>query len=224
MLKKLLIISTTALLICSCKNKECVDPQTTSVKELNMVLNTDNSNTVYLDSQNPSQTVTNFQFFSGSVWTKNGNFRLIRSAMHIDLSSIPNNATIENAQIKFMSVLNGSTSLTHGSVKTLNNNFSLHLITSAWDMTSTRWDNQPSFSSLATEFKNYPGITGSDSSYCDITAIISKIAGKDKSLENNGLMLKMENETLDPYESAVFYGITFPDNTKRPLLRIKYKI
>ncbi len=224
MFKKLSIIIISGFLLNSCKNKECVVPNSSSIKELVMILNSENSNTVYLDSQNPDLTVTNFQFFTGSVWTKNGNFRLIRSAMHLDLNAIPNNAVIESAQIKFISVLDGSTSTTHGSVKTINNNFSLHLITSNWNQISTNWSNQPSFSSNTSEFKNFAGVIGTDSAFCDITTLVSKISGKDKSLTNNGFMIKMENESLQPYESAVFHSITYSEISKRPVLKIKYKI
>ncbi len=173
------------------------------------------SSTSYLHSMFPSTNYGNYVEFDAIDWTVGGNPFTSRSSIEFDYSSIPANAVISSATLSLFG--NPTSGNTQGS--TGSNTCYLQRITSAWDVTTVTWDNQPTTTTVnqvtipasSSISQDYPSIDITDLVIDDINDV-----------SNSGFILRLQSEVLG--NSMVFCGPDFSNAAKRPKLVVCYTI
>jgi hypothetical protein len=155
--------------------------------------------------------------FLATAWTNSADESNLRSLIQFDLSSIPDGATIESAELSLFyknSPGNGDHSTLSGS-----NAAWLERITDAWTESTVTWDNQPATTSV--DQVALPASTSNSQDYTaiDVTAIVKGWVSNPAT--NFGLKLRLQNETA--YRQLAFASSDHTEEAKRPKLVIKYK-
>lgn len=153
------------------------------------------------------------------AWTVNGRPVKIRSLLKFDLSSIPQSATIINAQLELYSypspTINGNLiDANYGA----SNSLLLQQVATDWNPATTFWANQP-----AGLTQNQIAIPHTNSSILDLKLDVRNIVSSMvKSNANYGFLLRLQNEVI--YNSRIFVS---SNNTqyaaKRPKLTVVYQ-
>ena len=165
-------------------------------------------------SQNrPSQTHGNYLAFLAQAWTFQGIPGITRSVIRFDLSSIPDGATILEANL---SLYFADDSPDEG--HTGNNAAYLRRVTSDWDENGVTWNNQPSYTTNNQVYLPESTTGNQDYENINVTSLMKDIL--DDPSENNGLIFMLENE--DPLTSMLFYSSDGPYPALRPRLEITY--
>jgi hypothetical protein len=157
--------------------------------------------------------------FAGVAWSDvSGKNYIGRTIFKMDLSFIPKNATVTNAQL----ILNYNTSPVHysgpGHHKDGGSNACfIQRITQKWNADSVTWNNQPE-----TTTENQIILNESNSDYQDYTIdMTAAINDMMKNPSNNfGFMLRLQTES--PIRALGFASSDYFNIDKRPVLQISY--
>jgi hypothetical protein len=141
---------------------------------------------------------------------------ICRSLVKFDLSSIPANAIIENAELYLYAV---SSPLGNGHNKDASgNSFVIQKITEKWDATKVTWMSKPKTDTI-NQVKCYASSDPYQDYIIQIKDLLNSILNDSS---NNGLMFRLENETG---KNMVNFGSTKNSNrTKRPSIKIDYRL
>lgn len=147
-------------------------------------------------------------------WTAGGSAFNQRSMIKFDLSALPSDAIILNANLSlFCNTITG-----HHQHQSGNNACLLERIIQPWDQSTANWNNQPASTSTGAvtipvstyEFQDYPDI--------NITNLVEFWHANPE--QNYGMIMRLIEETQ--YNCMVFGSSDHVDETKRPLLVIEY--
>jgi hypothetical protein len=163
-----------------------------------------------VETVNPT---TNYETITLCEIGRNGTYNMLREYIQFDLSTVPADAVVVDANLKLYQYSNFGT-----------NNFTigLHNVTSAWDESTITWNLQPTCSVDAE--------TTSDITIGDITWKSWEIdnlvqAWLDGSITNYGVVLKDTDEASLGFGGVRFWSSDYTDDTsKRPELVIDYYI
>ncbi len=151
--------------------------------------------------------------------TVNGNFAVYRSLLQFDLSSIPPNATINNASLSLYAWdQTGGIGLGNHHTYSGPNNFLIERVTADWDELYVTWNNQPSSTNVNSV--SMPASTSPTQNYLNtnVTQLV-----KDMISQNNfGFMLRLDNE--EPYRAINFCSSDHTNPNLRPKLTISYTV
>ncbi|WP_028980618.1 DNRLRE domain-containing protein [Sporocytophaga myxococcoides] len=157
-------------------------------------------------------------------WTRFGEPVSYRTYLKLDLSEIKDNEEIESAILVLHTKPNGSDNKVPDNVgiDSIPNYIQVCLVEDSWDLEDLTWVHQPRISPLPDEYlyfnipSDFPPIMR-----LDLTALVKKIAGKDKKDENNGFLFRMYTEgDFEFYQSFVFYSIN-AGRAKQPYLKVR---
>ncbi|NMC00442.1 MAG: DNRLRE domain-containing protein, partial [Thermoanaerobaculaceae bacterium] len=164
------------------------------------------SSDTYLDQANPS--VINGSLGNISVQNQRNSAR--RGLIKFNLSSIPSNATITNAQLELYCYAYPSTAQT----------INLHLATSDWSEASANWTNMNNqYNTTAIASLDCGKTTG----WKIWTGLGSTVQGwVNGSIGNYGLMLKCASETSSSAQKYEFGSNNYAVAAQRPILRVSY--
>jgi hypothetical protein len=141
-------------------------------------------------------------------------FPTARAVIRFDLSSIPQNATIQQATLSVYIFDKGVQLGTKGAPD--NSDKSLYRITEPWQENTVNWINQPAFDSTAIA-SNTNTKTGVWEEY-DVTSIIKNSTQNNGN--NYGFMIKFPSET--EFKGARIYSSECSNAALRPKLIITY--
>ena len=153
------------------------------------------------------------------AWTVNGMPVKIRTLLKFDLSAIPQNAAILNAQLELYSypspTNNGN--LTDANYGT-SNSLLLQQVLADWNPATTTWTNQPAGST-----QNQIIVPQTNSSVLDLKLDVKEIVSSMiKTNANYGFLLRLQNEVM--YNSRIFVSSNNTEHAvKRPKLTIVYQ-
>ncbi|MBK7027893.1 MAG: DNRLRE domain-containing protein [Bacteroidales bacterium] len=162
----------------------------------------------------PDSNYGNSMDFIANAFTAQSFFFVQRSFMAIDLSSIPQGAQIQHADISlYCNTISGHAQYQYGE-----NECVLQRVTQDWQEYGITWDNQPQTTaenqvhlSISThQVEDYPNI--------DITELVKDMLQNPS--ESYGLMIRLIIE--DRYRTMVFGSYDHPDPLKRPVITIVY--
>lgn len=144
------------------------------------------------------------------TWTQSGKQVKIRTLLQIDLSNLPANAVITNAELELYLDPSGSPATTG------DNTFWIERITTAWDENTVTWNNQPATDTAKrAQMQTYN--SGETVFTADVTSLITTIKN---SGNNYGFMMKLKTESS---LRNICFGSTENSNTLlRPKLTIIY--
>ncbi len=137
---------------------------------------------------------------------------IVRTYIEFDLSSIPANARVFDADLKFYQF---------NTLGTDNFTVGLHKITSTWDESTITWNLQPTSSTSAEVTNNITAGATTWESW-DIVALVQ--GWLDGTITNYGMMLKDTDESSVNTIAHFFTSDYTTDATKRPKLEIVYYI
>ena len=160
----------------------------------------------------PNGTSPNNQYVSSSAWTWNSNLGVIRSLLFFDISSLPQNSKITNANLELFHV--PTSQLSYGS----SNASFLKKIIQGWNESSATWTNQP-----ATSETNKLTIPDSRLAVrpkvdLNVTELI-----KEQFLDpENNFGFQLSLQTVSTYRNLEFGSSDYPTASYRPKLTIDY--
>ena len=134
----------------------------------------------------------------------------LRSFLQFDLSLLPANAIITNANLKLYQYYTlGSEDLIIG----------LHQVTETWEEDTINWNNKPNYLSVP---ESIVSVTVGETTWLswDITALLQ--GWLDGSITNHGLMLKSTEEFSDNSYIACYSSDYMDDPALRPKIEIDY--
>lgn len=157
-------------------------------------------------------------YFLADDWTYSGTAGESRDLMRIDLSAIPNGATINSALLTLYADSTNGTGYYGSPMYGTGNAAYLRRVTETWVDATVNWNNQPATTTLnqvslaqsTNTIQNYPNI--------DITAFVQNWVNNPA--ENYGMMLQLQN--LSTLNSMTFCSGNYPDSTLWPTLVVCY--
>lgn len=159
------------------------------------------------------------QFAAYTIPGSSGGVNSNRALVSFDLSVIPANATIIEANLYLYAFDKFSVSTPLGNGHVGENSASFRKITSNWVETEVTWDSQPS-TTVDGEIFLSKSTSGYEDYIVDMTASAQNMY--DNPSENLGFLYSLVNES--PTASLSFHSKDSPDVEKRPKLIIKYTI
>jgi hypothetical protein len=155
-------------------------------------------------------------------WTWSGNLGIVRSFVEFDLTSIPENAIIEEAKLSFYNDSGNNIVLTGGEHSNLSSSNSSYIsrVTEAWEEDTINWDNQPSF--VDTDQVDLAESTSTNQDYLDINVTDIVKYQHENPTENHGFVLRLKNETN--FTALIFGSSDNSDANKHPKLVVKYSV
>ncbi|HYV90664.1 MAG TPA: DNRLRE domain-containing protein [Chitinophagales bacterium] len=168
-----------------------------------------------IDDYSPANNYPDGIEYNSSAWTIYGTPVIWRNLFRFDLSAIPANAIVINAQLSlYYPTINNAgydTSLTNS------NESVLQRITSAWTENAVTWNNQPSGTNqnevvlpASVGNQDYPGI--------DVTAVVQDMVNDPAN--SFGFLLKLTSENY--YARMLFASGDNPDSNEHPILMVTY--
>lgn len=149
-------------------------------------------------------------------WTSGGNPTNARGYFKFDLSSIPQNAIIQSAQLSlYCNTTSGISQLHSGS-----NASTLSMVNAAWSENTITWANQPGITT--TNQVSLPASTSSNQDYLNINILGMVTAWVSNPSANHGVRLALITEST--FRSLIFASGDHPNASKRPRLVITYTI
>jgi hypothetical protein len=163
-----------------------------------------------VETFNPLSNYEDLNFFAAG---NNPAPNVLRSYIQFDLSSVPNNAIITDADLKLYHYSSwGSDAFTIG----------LYKVTGSWLENTITWNNQPTSSSNAEFLRSIPAGSVNYWRYWDIDDLVQ--GWLDGSITNRGMLL-MDTDEILVQTSALFYTSDYTtDTSKHPKLEIDYYI
>ncbi|OQP57970.1 DNRLRE domain-containing protein [Niastella populi] len=142
-----------------------------------------------------------------------------RSMLRYDVSSIPADAVVSNAKLYLYAKTNNINGNPGNPTFGTANTALLQKATSAWNLATVSWNNQPAVST--TGQKTLPQSTGTAQNYVvDVTDFVQSWVNKPDS--NYGMMLRLQAESY--YNSMVFNSGQAKDSSLQPRLEICYTV
>jgi hypothetical protein len=167
----------------------------------------------FIYEKNPSTNYGNYANFISFAWTFSGTPYVGQSLIEFDISQIPSNVTITEAQISLYHNPSSSSAGQSGI-----NESKLKKVTSSWNESTVTWNNKPTTSSSGAIILATSTSAIQDYENIDLTAIVQDWYTNSSS--NNGLMLDIT--TRNPLASMLFCSSDYSDSTKRPKLVVCY--
>lgn len=149
-------------------------------------------------------------------WTIDGENVTNRFYLDFDLSSIPKDAKINNAQLSLYDF--GENTLCGGHSKLSGSNRCyIRKVTTPWSEQTITWNNQPSY----TEYNQVeiPESNSLHQNYLDLD--VSQLI-KNDSTTDFGMVVMLENE--EPYRAMMFATSDHEDSARRPKLVVSYTL
>ena len=170
-----------------------------------------------LRNLSPNTNYGNYPYLSPRAWTNAGEHLVTRELIQFDLSFLPQEAMVLNAQLYLYYCPNSSTGAWHSNMSGFNNLW-IRRVTSEWDELSVTWNSEPSTTTqnqvevppTKCPTQNYPHI--------DVTNLINDMLGD--STENHGMMLKLQDEMY--YRRMIFASGDHSNPLLHPKLVISY--
>ena len=152
------------------------------------------------------------------AWTFSGTPGRVRSLIEFDLSSIPVNSVITEANLNLYAHDNTAPTMGQHSPLSGSNSGFIQRVTSSWDESTVTWNNQPS--STTTGQVSLPMSTSPTEDYLDIdvTNIVNDMYTNPAT--NYGFMLKLETE--DFYRMLNFASSDHLNSSLHPHLEVCY--
>lgn len=155
-------------------------------------------------------------YFHAIAWTLNGSANITRGLLEFDLTAIPEDATILNAEISLFHMTDSAT-VSQGHYG--DNESILQRITSSWDDHTVTWNTQPTVTT-----QNQVALPASTDPYqdyldIDVTTLVQDMVNNPT--ESFGFLFRLKTE--QQYRSMYFVTSDFPDATKHPKLIVTYK-
>lgn len=176
-----------------------------------------------VDDFGPANNYPNEIEYHVSAWTISGTPVVWRNYFKFNLSCIPSNAIIQNAQLSlFYADTNSYTIYANGehSSLTSSNESVLQRVTSAWMENTVTWNNQPSTTTTDEVILAQSTSGTQDYTNMDVTPIVQEMVS-DQAM-NYGFLLKLTNETF--YAQLIFASGDNPNDLKHPSLQITYTV
>lgn len=172
---------------------------------------------VYLRSLSPNSNYGNHPEFISQKWTNSGDPVTIRTVSEFDLSSIPQFALIDKANLSLYSFYSNAQNGTHSN-QTGSNESVLKRITSGWDELVVTWATQPTTTTInqvtleqsPDAIKHYPEI--------DVTNLIQDMV--DDPTNSHGFLFKLKTE--EGLRRMLFGSSDNSDTSLHPKLVITY--
>ena len=167
----------------------------------------------------PSQNFGNQSENTILAWTFNSDPMVTRVLIDFDLSSIPQGATVNTANLYLYNYPNAPSCNGQHSQLSGPNNMYIEKISTAWDEQTVSWSNQPATSLLNQQ--SIPPSTSSNQDYViGVSAIVQDMI--DNPLTSHGFMLRLQNESY--YRSVVFGSSDNISPALRPKIIITYVV
>jgi hypothetical protein len=211
-------ISLTILFLFStCNNNNEVLNTTNPLIQYTLVLQPDSSagKDALISFFYPDTNFGNHKFMHPDCWTIGGNLDIIRALIQFDLSSIPNDATIDSAFISFYYAWDPL--FTFGTDHYGDNYMLLQRIVEPWQENTATWNNQPKIDTRHTVWIDKFTYPQQDYTDIDVTLLVRDIYASNK---NYGFMLRMADEV--PYKITLIASSDYPDASKHPKLVVYY--
>jgi Secretion system C-terminal sorting domain/TGF-beta propeptide len=192
-----------------------VNAQTTVTYTLDV-----NSEDATIDNYSPSNNYPNEIEMASRAWTISSTPVTWRSLFKFNLSCIPPNATVTNANLTlFYAAQNNFGNAQHSSLSSSDESV-LQRVTSWWSENTVTWNNQPSATSIDQVI--LPQSTSGTQDYpnLDVTAMVQQMVSYPSA--NFGFLLHLTNETA--YAQMFFASGDNPVVGKRPSITITYTI
>lgn len=154
---------------------------------------------------------------SAYTWTHNNYLSLKRAFVEFDLSVIPENSTIINANLSLF--YNPTDPHESFDFHTGENEIYIQRIISPWNEHTIVWDNQPNTTTV--NYVTVPPSTSPSQNYLNIN--VSELVKDmiDSNSESHGFMIRMADE-INYYKSVLFASSEHSDAALHPELRVCY--
>ncbi len=179
-----------------------------------------NDDDATIDNYYPNANTPNDIEYNSCGWTINGLPVVWRNLFKFDLTCIPPNATILNADLNlYYAAVNNYSNTEHSSLSHSNETI-LKRITSYWNENTVTWNNQPSATPVD-EVILPQSVNGTqDYSNIDVKEMVQKMVSVPNG--NFGFLLKLTNESN--YARLIFASGDNPDINRHPFLTVTYTI
>jgi len=154
--------------------------------------------------------------FASAAWTNSGAESNLRALIDFDLSTIPPNSVLTNAELSLYhnpNSQNGDHSSLSGSNESV-----LQRVTAAWSENTVTWNNQPTASNVNQVFLAQSSSSNQNYTNIDVTALTQDILNMPTF--SHGFLLKSANETA--YRRMIFASSDHPNMQLHPKLKVCY--
>jgi hypothetical protein len=212
-------ISLTVLFLFSTCNSNNEVVNTNPLTHYTLTLQPDSSvgKDTFITYYYPDANWGNYGFIYPKCWTVNSYSDIIRVLIQFDLSTIPNDASIDSAFISFYFALDPVYIPYDITGDYGNNSMLLQRVIGPWDEPTVTWKNQPNIDTKHTVWIDKFTNPQQDYKDIDVTLLVKDILTSNK---NYGFMLRMADET--PYKITFFASSDYPDASKHPKLVVYY--
>ena len=169
----------------------------------------------------PDQNFANHPELIAETWTNNGQWRIIRSCIDFDLSSIPDYANVLSARF---SLYHNPTSIVANSLHSTDggsNESYIRRIVEPWDEATLTWNTQPAAVSINQVLIPESSMGNQDYLNIDVTQLVADIISEPN--ERYGFMLRLIDEG-DNYKRLIFASSDHADPNLWPKLEIDYEL
>ena len=182
----------------------------------------------YIESQSTSKGPTNTSNygydaeFPAMEWTFDGSYGTKQGLVQFDLSGIPSNSTIVNAQLSLYNC-DSCGDPGHALINVSNPNGTnqglVQRVTSSWDENAVTWNTRPSFTTQNQVI--LPASTSASEDYTNInvTALVQDMLTN--SSTSYGFLVSMQDTTI--YRRLIFASSDHINPAKHPKLVVQYK-
>ena len=215
-----LISLTILFLFSTCNSSDEVLNTTNPLVQHTLVLQPDSSagRDAFITYYHPDANWGNYGFIYPKCWTVYGDSSIIRVFIQFDLSSIPNDATIDSAFISFYFALDSVNYVPYGVTGDYgDNSMLLQRVTEPWNENTVTWNNQPNIDTTHMVWIDKSTNPHQDYKDIDVTLLVRDILASSK---NYGFRLKMADEV--PYKITFLASSDYPDASKHPKLVVYY--
>ncbi|NNK81247.1 MAG: DNRLRE domain-containing protein [Flavobacteriales bacterium] len=173
----------------------------------------------YLRSIGPDVNYGNHYDLLAHAWTHSGSPVTVRAVFKFDLSSLPPDINIIDAQLSLFSIQSENSNGTHSTLSG-SNEARLFLVSEPWDEQTVTWADQPSI--IIDAFVPLPESQFSIEDYTglDVTEFVQQWV--DSPEDNHGFRFQLEDETF--YRRMLFASSDHPNSDKHPELGITYEL
>ena len=212
-----LISLTVLFLFSTCNSNDEVVSTTNPLVQHTIVLQPDSSagKDAEVSSYYPDNNYGKYYTLHPYSWTIYGASSVVRGLIQFDLSSIPNDATIDSAFISFYYAWDSL--FTFGTDHYGDNYMLLQRVTEPWDEHKITWNNQPNIDTRHTVWIDKFTDPQQDYKDIEVTLLVRDILAGNK---NYGFMLRMADEV--PYKITLIASSDYPDASKHPKLVVYY--
>jgi hypothetical protein len=152
--------------------------------------------------------------FDAVAWTYGGNYSVIRGFIKFDIPQLPPNSTLDSARLYLYYNPNSSN---NGGLNAGANSFNIHEVNVPWNSSSITWNNQPSISSINSNYITGPGFNPLDL-MLNVDASIQSWLNNPSA--NQGWRLSLDVEST--FTTLLFSSSEDSIVVRRPMLNIWY--